>query len=304
MQNNKIPFQQTLNSQVFKIFLAGVPGKLNKSKFFKFLEEELGLVDIEKNIEIPYNTQKMLTKGFVIIHIDSSDKFEELLKIKTFRFENRILHAKPFAKGKDLEKIRESYEQRKIYVAGIPKNWNKKKLSDIMAKFGKILDAYIIVNPKTQESQGFGYVEFNNPISAHKAIKLKNLQYNETTLTLERCSKLKAKILREKKERKEELKNQFENNYEKEKKVKLNSEKNSQNFKKSIKSTFPFLLNDIEVNLMNSIDISKMKFQEKIPRDYKSEEEFRKKKHFENEANLVYRRSVYNPILGRYLIIE
>ena len=206
---NKQREKQRLNEDL-KLFLGGIPGKIDKPHLIRFLKKIPGIF----RIEIPIKKSKKITRGFAHLYIDTERNYNKILAKKTLSYEDRILHIKPFLEGKDLQKIRDEYEKRKLYVNEIPLSWNKQRLFEEMSNLGKITDAYIIQNPESTQSMGFGYVEFKDAWLAQKILEKGSITLGGTLINFERCSKLNAKINKEKKLL-ESKQLELTNNYEK-----------------------------------------------------------------------------------------
>jgi len=60
---------------------------------------------------------------------------------------------------------------KKIYVRNLNWDTNELSLGDICKQYGQVLDTRIIKDRETGRSRGFGFVTFNNEISADDAIR-------------------------------------------------------------------------------------------------------------------------------------
>jgi RNA recognition motif-containing protein len=60
----------------------------------------------------------------------------------------------------------------KLYVGGLPWSMGKDRLTEVFASFGEITDAKVVTDRETGRSRGFGFVTFNNPADAEKALTL------------------------------------------------------------------------------------------------------------------------------------
>jgi len=59
----------------------------------------------------------------------------------------------------------------KLYVGGLAYAINDDKLNDLFSEVGKVTSAQVIVDLSTNQSKGFGFVEFETAEDAEKAIK-------------------------------------------------------------------------------------------------------------------------------------
>ena len=60
---------------------------------------------------------------------------------------------------------------KRLFVGGIPWSLTDATLADLFGKIGKVASAKIIVDKFTQQSKGFGFVEYEKDEDAEKAIK-------------------------------------------------------------------------------------------------------------------------------------
>lgn len=58
-----------------------------------------------------------------------------------------------------------------IFVGSIPFKYTEKDLTRIFEEFGKVSSATIVIDKKTRQNKGFGFVEMPNAKEALKAIK-------------------------------------------------------------------------------------------------------------------------------------
>ena len=61
---------------------------------------------------------------------------------------------------------------RKIFVGGLPWATDDARLREFFADCGEVVDAKVILDRETNRSRGFGFVTFDSPESAQKALAL------------------------------------------------------------------------------------------------------------------------------------
>lgn len=59
----------------------------------------------------------------------------------------------------------------KLFVGGLPYSVNDQKLNEMLASFGQVMSAVVIMDKFTSQSKGFGFVEMSSDEDAQKAIK-------------------------------------------------------------------------------------------------------------------------------------
>jgi len=62
----------------------------------------------------------------------------------------------------------------KVYVGNLPYNIDGDQLKTIFEEVGEVISAIIISDRQTQQSKGFGFVEFGNDEDRDKAIQMFN----------------------------------------------------------------------------------------------------------------------------------
>lgn len=78
----------------------------------------------------------------------------------------------------------EKEAKTKLYVGNLPKSANNLDLWNHFKQFGKLAYSYVISNPKTQKSKGFGFVIFDKRSSLEKALAKKSQKIKGKTITM------------------------------------------------------------------------------------------------------------------------
>ena len=60
---------------------------------------------------------------------------------------------------------------RKLYIGNLSPKADKANLMALFSMFGKVEYAYIVIEPKTGQSKGYGFVVMSSDAEAQKAIK-------------------------------------------------------------------------------------------------------------------------------------
>jgi cold-inducible RNA-binding protein len=60
---------------------------------------------------------------------------------------------------------------KKLYIGNLGPKADKPSLKLLFSVFGKVKEAYIVTDPKTGQSKGFGFVVMSNDAEAEAAIK-------------------------------------------------------------------------------------------------------------------------------------
>jgi RNA recognition motif-containing protein len=57
-----------------------------------------------------------------------------------------------------------------LYIGSIPFKWTEKQLEEIFSPYGNIVSCKIIIDKRTRQNKGFGFVTFSEVAEAQKAI--------------------------------------------------------------------------------------------------------------------------------------
>jgi RNA recognition motif-containing protein len=63
---------------------------------------------------------------------------------------------------------------KKLYIGNLSPTADKATLKALFSMFGKVIEAYVVKDPKTGESKGFGFVEMSTEEEAQRAIATLN----------------------------------------------------------------------------------------------------------------------------------
>jgi RNA-binding protein Musashi len=95
-----------------------------------------------------------ISRGFGFVTFLEPRTLDRVLK------QNHIIDHKMIQTKRVIPRAEEDRVE-KIYVGGIPLGVDNEELKDFFVKFGEVLDAYIMFDPSTKQSQGWGFVTFN-----------------------------------------------------------------------------------------------------------------------------------------------
>lgn len=153
----------------FKAFVIGLSQKTSKQIIFEFFSKRFPSLKKVEMLKKNKKTGKIKGYGFLIL--SSKEEFERLISLKTFQVLDRVLFVKPYYKGEELRKFKESVEKKRIYIQEIPLELDDDQLLEALEVFGKVEDAFIARDVKNNnESKGFGYATFDKVEFARKAV--------------------------------------------------------------------------------------------------------------------------------------
>lgn len=149
------------------IFVGGISG-IEESRALNFFQS---LYNSVEKIVIPKHEKSKRVKGYALLYVSKKPDYDNLLQMQKVNIHGRIVHLKPYLKGKNLKRFKNSVQNRRVHVRGIPKKWKNADFRRAMRQIGPFEDAYIIHDPSGKKSYGFGYALFHEEETANKALK-------------------------------------------------------------------------------------------------------------------------------------
>lgn len=154
------------------IFIGGLPGTTDE---MTLKEHFSSFGEIEK-IELKTDRRSNLSKGYSLITFKAPEAYESAIRVPDHFLFARTISCQPFLKGEDLNKYLEDLNSRRLFVKYIPKNFNNKEFEDLFQHFGEVDFGYVVKDPKSGRSRGFGYITFKHQKDAQKIQKVRCLK--------------------------------------------------------------------------------------------------------------------------------
>lgn len=129
----------------------------------------------------------------ILLVLPSKTSMESLLSLKTLC--GSSISLTPISEEEALKIERDS--KTKLYVGNLPKSADNIDLWNHFKQFGKLAYSYVITNPKTKKSKGFGFVIFDKRSSVDKALEAKGQRIKGKLITMKMFLN-KSQIKREK----------------------------------------------------------------------------------------------------------
>lgn len=107
--------------------------------------------------------------GFVFYHSETAVK--DVISKKPHKVRGRLVDCQAAKKKSEKDKYKETLSKTRIFVTCLSPNINNNDMNTFFAKFGAVKSAYIIRDPDTERSMGFGFVIFEKPEDAKKTVK-------------------------------------------------------------------------------------------------------------------------------------
>ena len=72
----------------------------------------------------------------------------------------------------------------KLYVGNFPFETDSTELIRLFSQFGEVIEAMVIPHHDSGKSKGFGFVTFNDPLAASKALSLNGTDFKGRSLVV------------------------------------------------------------------------------------------------------------------------
>lgn len=146
------------------------------------------------------------SKGYGFVHFETEEAANNAIqKVNGMLLNGKKVYVGKFIPRKEREKQmgEKARHFTNVYIKNFGGDLDDEKLKDMFEKYGKILSAKVMIDDNTNELRGFGFVSFEEPESAEKAVDdLNGQDINGKLLYVGRAQK--------KVERQAELKRRFE----------------------------------------------------------------------------------------------
>lgn len=167
-----------------KLFIASLPTCVKKGELISFFSN-YGEI---KRVELVTQSNSRKGKGFAFVTFIKEEDAQAVLNQQIF-FKGRQLSIRKHLKGRELEKYRENFTNRRMFVGGVPLECEESELYSTFSHIGEIEKAYLIEDKQNQRVTKYGYVVFKTLESIEKALKKKF----KIRGVLVKCQKFKGK---------------------------------------------------------------------------------------------------------------
>ncbi|CAD7957954.1 unnamed protein product [Amoebophrya sp. A25] len=120
----------------------------------------------ECNLKADLNSGK--SKGYAFISFEDPEAIRAVLDPRNLphRLQDKVLDVK---RAMEIAETDVTTSQ-KIFVGALPESCTSEKLKNYFSKYGPITGAVVITDHETNQSRGFGFVNFRNPQSVTKCL--------------------------------------------------------------------------------------------------------------------------------------
>lgn len=211
------------SEQKLEVFVGGLPSHTTSSMLKSYFSN---FGNIRKARPQKWKSGAKKCRGFAIIECSDSQTFNSILN-STHNFEGRIIECKKCMKKSQLSNYNSLQQQKRIFVANLPRSLTSLELESLFHKLSDVEFAYIIKDPKTDQGRGIGYITFTTIEGKEKVLAQGSIQYQGRTIY---CKKYKKDAYEEKKKFKSQMRqSEFNENQD----SNSNTSKNAQSSKYS-----------------------------------------------------------------------
>ena len=150
-----------------KVYVGGIPAEASE----KEVREHFGKFGALTDIVLIKDKHTKKSRGFGFVTFKDSKSVRRILKEHLY-LRGKLLEVKiaePKKASKLLE-IKDTSTITKVFIGGVPKEATVEDLVRYFSSFGRIREASIIEDKKTNEPRGFGFVSFEEVDSVRKVI--------------------------------------------------------------------------------------------------------------------------------------
>lgn len=152
-----------------KIFLVGLSkdhGVDELTTFFSSKYPSFMKVEMKKK-----NKKSGKIAGYGFLSVSSDEDYAAIVRKGKFYLFGRGFFAKPYLKGENLKRFKQTVNQRRVFMFGLPSPLTDSQLEDTLRDvFGNLECAFLVENNHTKiNGKGLGYATFNTVESAKEA---------------------------------------------------------------------------------------------------------------------------------------
>lgn len=172
MNNSKYSSAQAMQSRT--IFIGGLPGASTEAQIRGFFSR---FGSIEKiKMYIGQRKTDRHSRGYAILQFQQESSCHAALKRPEYYLFDRVIMCQPYLQGKELNDYLEDLNSRRLFVKYIPYHINNNQFEKFFCRFGEVDFGYVVKDPRTKRSRGFGYITFKSPSIARKVAQIESIR--------------------------------------------------------------------------------------------------------------------------------
>ena len=159
-----------------KIFLRGISTKMTQTALRSFFQAEYPSEPLEVEMKERDRFDGKIA-GCAFLTVTHEKTYNTILRKKHYTLFGREFYAVPCLEGEDLVRFRKELLRRRVFVVGLPPDFNNQKLKICLEeRFGGVEDAFVSgFSKNVKKKVKYGYAVFQNFSTAEEAIKVNTL---------------------------------------------------------------------------------------------------------------------------------
>lgn len=111
--------------------------------------------------------------GYGFVHFDSEEAAKKALVADKKLIADQTIEVAPF-KSRTERGVADQKTFTNVYVKNLPEDWDRNKMDSVFSQYGPVNSSVIMIDPNTNKSRGFGFVNFEKPEDAAAAVEALN----------------------------------------------------------------------------------------------------------------------------------
>lgn len=136
-----------------KLFVGGLTGDTTREDLAQYFSQFAPIIDSF----VVYDNKK--PSGFGFVTLKSASDADRVMSTQHM-MNGSVVDVKPALDKSQAKSKEESDRRRKVFVGGLPKNFPDNSLQKYFEQFGPIQKCYVVKDPITGKTRGFGFVIF------------------------------------------------------------------------------------------------------------------------------------------------
>lgn len=148
------------------LFVGGLAFNTKEKDLQKYFER-FGAI---RRVRIIKDTKTKASKGYGFVYFFKQEPVSDILKERTHRVNGRRVDCQGAMDKSEKGKYKEKLSKTRIFVTRLSDHVSNEDMNDFFARFGPVKSAYVIRDPDSNKSLGFGFVIFEHPDDAQKTV--------------------------------------------------------------------------------------------------------------------------------------
>lgn len=150
------------------LFVGGLPSSVDE----EILRDYFSKIATVTNIKIARDKKSKGSKGYAYVTLSESSVIPNVIGTHHL-LHNRKLDVQVASRKGERHIWKNEQRKRRLFLINLPTEVTPQEFEQAFSKFGAVHNAYTVVEPGDDQEKPYGYVEFEDPDSAEKALSAK-----------------------------------------------------------------------------------------------------------------------------------